>query len=81
VATPSLKELLALDVETRLALVQKLWDSIVTDAQTGQTGQTGAEFPIADADRREFDDRLRENDAHPEHAIPWQEALARLRGQ
>ena len=74
-ATPSLKELLALDVETRLALVQKLWDSIVTDAQTG------AELPISDADRRELDDRLREDDEHPEHAIPWQEARARLRGQ
>ena len=74
-ATPSLKDLLALDVETRLALVEKLWDSIVTDAQTG------AELPTSDTDRRALDDRLGEHDEHPEHAIPWQEARARLRGQ
>lgn len=74
-AAPSLKELLALDVETRLALVQSLWDSIVADAQAG------AELPLSDADRRELDDRLREDDEHPGNAIPWQTARARLRGQ
>jgi putative addiction module component (TIGR02574 family) len=74
-AAPSLKELLALDVETRLALVQSLWDSIVADAQSG------AELPLSDADRRELDDRLRQDDEHPEDAIPWQTARARLRGQ
>ena len=73
VATPNLKELLALDVQTRLALVQELWDSIVKDAQAG------AELPISDAERRELDDRLREDDEHPEQAIPWHEARARLR--
>lgn len=73
VATPNLDELLALDVPTRLALVQELWDSIVKDAQAG------AELPISDAERSELDDRLREDDDHPEQAIPWQEARARLR--
>ena len=72
-ATPNLEELLALDVETRLALVQELWDSIVKDAQAG------AELPVSDTERRELDDRLREDDEHPEHAIPWQEARSRLR--
>jgi putative addiction module component (TIGR02574 family) len=74
-AAPSLKERLALDVETRLALGQSLGDSIVADAQTG------TEIPLSDADRRELDDRLREDDEHPEDAIPWQTARARLRGQ
>lgn len=73
-ATPKIEELLALDVQTRLALVQQLWDSIVKDAQTG------AELPISDDERRELDDRLpREDDEHPEQAIPWHEARARLR--
>lgn len=74
-ASPHLKELLALDVETRLALVQELWDSIVKDAQAG------AELPITDAERRALDDRLREDDERPEQAIPWPEARARLRNE
>lgn len=72
-ATPNLEELLALDVQTRLALVQELWDSIVKDAQTG------AELTVSDSERRELDDRLREDDEQPDAAIPWSEARARLR--
>lgn len=71
--TPSLADLLALDVETRLALVQELWDSIASDAQTG------AELPVSESWRSELDDRLREDDEQPEGAIPWQEARARPR--
>jgi putative addiction module component (TIGR02574 family) len=73
VATPTLKELLSLDVETRLTLVQELWNSIVNDAQSD------AELPISEAERRELDDRLREDDEDPEGAISWREARARLR--
>jgi putative addiction module component (TIGR02574 family) len=72
-AAPNLSELLALDVQTRLALVQRLWDSIISDAQGG------AELPISDEERAELDDRLREDDEHPEGAISWTEARARLR--
>jgi putative addiction module component (TIGR02574 family) len=56
-----------------LALVQELWDSIVKDSQSG------AELPLSDAERGEIDERLREDDEHPEAAIPWSEARARLR--
>lgn len=73
VATPSLKDLLALDVETRVALVQELWDSIVKDAEGG------AELALSDADRLELDERLREDEARPQEAIPWDEARVRLR--
>lgn len=73
VATPKIEELLALDVQTRLALVQQLWDSIFKDAESG------SELPISNDERRELDDRLREDDEHPEQAIPWQEARSRLR--
>ena len=72
-ATPNLKELLALDVETRLALVQELWDSVFKDSRSG------AELPLSDAERRELDDRLREDDEHPDDAVPWSEARARIR--
>jgi hypothetical protein len=41
--------------------------------------QAGAELPISDSERRELDDRLREDDEHPEDAISWSEARARLR--
>jgi len=71
-AAPGLKELLALDVQTRLALVQELWDSIVKDAQTG-------DLPISESERQALDQRLREDDEHPDDAIPWSEARAQLR--
>ena len=71
-AAPGLKELLALDVQTRLALVQELWDSVVKDAQT-------SDWSLPDAAQQELDTRLREDDEHPEDAIPWSEARARLR--
>jgi putative addiction module component (TIGR02574 family) len=74
-AAPNFKDLLALDVQTRLALVQELWDSIVRDAQTGDA------LPVSDAERRELDQRLREDDVQPDAAIAWSEARARLRNR
>ncbi|MFN0249601.1 MAG: hypothetical protein ACKV2T_22140 [Kofleriaceae bacterium] len=73
VASPNLDELLALDVQTRLTLVQELGDSIAQDAQAG------AELPVLDDERCELDHGLREDDEHPKQAIPWPEARARLR--
>lgn len=74
-AAPNVKDLLALDVRTRLTLVQELWDSIVRDAQTSDA------LPVSDSERRELDDRLREDDEQPEAAISWPEARARLRNR
>jgi putative addiction module component (TIGR02574 family) len=74
-AAPGLKELLALDVQTRLTLVHELWDSIVKDAQAGSV------LPISESERRELDERLREDDEQPGDAISWSEARARLRRQ
>lgn len=71
-AGPDVQELLELDLETRLALVQKLWDSIVADASAG------AQLPLADHEHELLDARLREDDEDPESAIPWAEARARL---
>jgi putative addiction module component (TIGR02574 family) len=72
-AAPNIDELLKLDVETRLALVQELWDSIVEDAQRG------TEIPLSDEERHELDDRVREDDEDPDGAIAWSEARTRLR--
>ena len=72
VATSNLKELLALDVQSRLALVQELWDSILQDVRPG-------ELLISDAERRQLDDRLQEDDQHPADVMAWPDARARLR--
>lgn len=69
---PDVHELLALDLETRLALVQQLWDSIIADASAG------AQLPLADHERELLVERLREDDEDPDSAIPWSEARARL---
>lgn len=72
-AAPNINELLALDVQARLALVQELWDSIIKDAQSG------GELPVSQAERAELDDRLREDDEDPGAAISWPQARERLR--
>jgi putative addiction module component (TIGR02574 family) len=71
-AAPDIQKLLELDLETRLALVQKLWDSIVLDANAG------AELPLSAADRELLDARVREDDEDPGAAIPWSEVKTRL---
>lgn len=69
---PNLDSLLTLDVETRLALVQKLWDSIFRDTQDG------AAIPVSPHERELLDARLKEDDDDPDAAIPWAEARAEL---
>jgi putative addiction module component (TIGR02574 family) len=71
-AAPDVPTLLALDLETRLALVQKLWDSIVEEATAG------AELPLPAGDRDLLEQRLREDNEDPDAAIPWAEARAHL---
>ncbi len=69
---PNIDSLLELDVETRLVLVQKLWDSIFQDAQDG------AAMPASPQERELLDARLKEDDDDPDAAIPWAEARAEL---
>ncbi len=71
-AAPDVHTLLALDLQTRLELVQQLWDSIIADANTE------AELPLSAEQRALLDERLREDDESPDAAIPWAEAKARL---
>lgn len=72
-ARPDVQQLLELDLETRLTLVQQLWDSIVEDASAG------APLPLATDERALLEERVREHDEDPGTAIPWAEARARLR--
>jgi len=72
-ATRDVQELLELDVETRLALVQELWNSIVDDTAAG------AELPLSAQARALLDERLSEDDEDPGSAISWDDAKAQLR--
>lgn len=72
-ATRDVQKLLELDLETRLALVQELWNSIVEDTASG------GELPLSADARALLDDRLTEDDQDPESAIPWADARAQLR--
>ena len=74
-AVPDVQKLLALDLQTRLELVQQLWDSIIADANTE------AELPLSADERVLLDERLREDDENPDAAVPWAEVKARLRKQ
>lgn len=70
-AAPDVSSLLALDLEARLALVEQLWESIATDARADA-------LPLSDETRALLDDRVREDDADPDAAIPWPDARAQL---
>jgi len=56
-------------VEERLALMHEIWDSIA--AEPGRTHLT-------DAQRKELERRVAEDDANPDDVIPWEQVKARL---
>jgi putative addiction module component (TIGR02574 family) len=56
-------DLLMLDVASRLALIAKLWDSVVDDSQA---------LPITEAEHELLEQRLKEDDDEPDAAIPWE---------
>lgn len=65
-----------LSVEERLQLVGDIWDSIAEDV----TAEPEL-LPLTDEERAELDRRIAEDDADPDAAIPWEEALAQIRRQ
>lgn len=65
-----------LSVEERLQLVGDIWDSIAEDAAVDPDL-----LPLSDEERAEIDRRVAEDDADPGAAIPWEEAIARIRQQ
>lgn len=60
--------------EQRIALVQEIWDTIAAEQSPPL---------LTEAQRRELQRRVAEDDAHPEDVIPWEQvktqALARLK--
>jgi putative addiction module component (TIGR02574 family) len=74
-AMPSTRELLELDVQTRLKLIDELWESVVNDLN--DPGKPNS-LPISDATRALLDERIREYRADPAAALRWEDVHARL---
>jgi putative addiction module component (TIGR02574 family) len=75
-AMPSTRELLELDVQTRLKLIDELWESVVNDLNDPSKPNS---LPISDATRALLDERMREYSADPAAALRWEDVHARLR--
>ena len=63
------KQVLNLPLPDRIALVEELWESILSQAD---------EVPLTDAQRAELDRRLARYEADPDSAKPWDEVRSRL---
>jgi putative addiction module component (TIGR02574 family) len=62
----------ALTTEERLALLDRLWESL---------RRTPEQVPLSDEQRDELDRRLDDLDEDGPVGIPWHEVLRRLRGE
>jgi putative addiction module component (TIGR02574 family) len=74
-ATLTRAEIHKLDVATRLALIEELWDSLAEDPATT------VQLPLTDAERAMLDERLREHGEDPSATRPWVDVRADLRKQ
>jgi putative addiction module component (TIGR02574 family) len=74
-ATPSRSELLKLDVQTRLEIIDELWDSVVHDLNDPDNPGSDS---IPEATRALFDERMREYRANPAIGLPWASVRERL---
>lgn len=74
-ATPSTKELLKLDVQTRLEIIDELWDSVVHDLNDPDNPSSE---PVPEATRARFAERMREYRANPAIGLPWASVRERL---
>lgn len=72
---PSTRELLELDVDTRLELIDQLWESVVNDLN--DPGKPNS-LPISDATRALLEERRREDGADPAAAVRWEDVHTRL---
>jgi putative addiction module component (TIGR02574 family) len=72
----STRELLELDVQTRLELIDQLWESVVNDLNDSSKPNS---LPISDATRALLEERRREYRADPSAAVPWEDVHTRLR--
>jgi putative addiction module component (TIGR02574 family) len=74
-AMPSTRELLELDVQSRLELIDKLWESVVNDLNDPSKPNS---LPISEVTRALLDERMREYRADPAAAVRWEDVHARL---
>lgn len=68
----SIDQLRRLPLETRLEIIEALWDSVEREA---------GPFPISDRFADELDRRFQEHVTDPGSSIPWEEVRARLRAR
>lgn len=57
--------------EQRIALVQEIWDTIAAEPQPPL---------LSEAQRRELERRVAEDDARPDDVIPWERVKAQAQG-
>ena len=74
-AMPSTRELLELDVQTRLKLIDELWESVVNDLNDPSKPNS---LPISEATRTLLEERRREYRADPSAAMHWEDVHAQL---
>jgi putative addiction module component (TIGR02574 family) len=65
-----IEEILRLSVDDRIRLVQRIWDSIAAD---------GEPQPLSVQQPDEIERRIAAHRNDPSRAIPWKDAVARLR--
>ncbi len=61
-----------LDIEQRLRLIERLWDSLSSDPQA---------LPLTAEQEAELDRRLDEMESGDTEGIPWEEVMKRIRAQ
>ena len=71
-APVDMAEVLDLGVEERIALAQRICDSVAVDP---------AAVPLTDAQRLELERRLEDHENDPTGVVGWDEAEARIRAQ
>jgi hypothetical protein len=74
-ATISTSELRKLDVQTRLKIIDELWESVVDDLNDPDKPNT---LPISDETRALLDEQMREYFADPTIGRPWAEVYEQL---
>jgi len=74
-ATPSTSELLTLDVQTRLKIIDELWESVVDDLNDPDKPNA---LPVSEEIRALLDEQMREYVANPTIGRPWAEVHQQL---
>ena len=71
-ARVDMADILDLSVEDRIALAERIWDSVAADAST---------VPLTEEQRIELERRLEDHQRNPNDVVSWEEAEARIRSK